>query len=36
MEIAFLLFVLLIGPLSLLAGADSRLDERMRREWRRR
>jgi len=37
MEIAVLVFVLLIGPLALLAGVDSRLDERMRGpEWRRR
>jgi hypothetical protein len=37
MEIAVLIFVLLVGPLALLAGVDSRLDERMRgSEWRRR
>jgi hypothetical protein len=37
MEIALLAFMLLIGPLALIAGSDSRLDERMRgREWRRR
>lgn len=37
MEIALLAFLLLIGPLSLVAGVDSRLDERMRgSEWRRR
>jgi hypothetical protein len=37
MEIALLAFMLLIGPLALLAGIDSRLDERMRgSEWRRR
>jgi hypothetical protein len=37
MEIALLTFVLLIGPLALFAGVDSRLDERMRGpEWRRR
>jgi hypothetical protein len=37
MEIALLTFILLIGPLALLAGVDSRLDERMRGpEWRRR
>jgi hypothetical protein len=37
MEIAVLIFVLLVGPLALLAGVDSRLDERMRGpEWRRR
>ena len=37
MEIALLIFLLLIGPLALLTGVDSRLDERMRLpEWRRR
>jgi hypothetical protein len=37
MEIAILIFMLLIGPLALLVGVDSRLDERMRGpEWRRR
>jgi hypothetical protein len=37
MEIALLIFVLLVGPLALLGGVDSRLDERMRApEWRRR
>jgi len=36
MEIVLLAFVLLIGPLALLAGVDSRLDERLRGpEWRR-
>ena len=36
MEIALLLIFLLIGPLALLVGADSRLDERKRLpEWRR-
>ena len=37
MAIAFLTLLLLVGPLALLLGADSRLDERMRLpEWRRR
>jgi hypothetical protein len=37
MAIALLTFMLLIGPLALVAGVDSRLDERMRGpEWRRR
>jgi hypothetical protein len=37
MEIVLLAFILLIGPLALLTGVDSRLDERMRGpEWRRR
>jgi hypothetical protein len=27
MEIAIVLFVLLVGPLALLAGRDSRIDE---------
>jgi hypothetical protein len=37
MAIAFLTLLLLVGPLALLFGADSRLDERMRLpEWRRR
>jgi hypothetical protein len=37
MEIALLTFLLLIGPLAVLAGVDSRLDERLRGpEWRRR
>jgi hypothetical protein len=31
MEIVLLLFVLLIGPLALLAGRDSRIDEASRR-----
>jgi hypothetical protein len=36
MEIALIaLFLLLIGPLALLYGADSRVDERKRLEWRR-
>jgi hypothetical protein len=36
MEIALiLLFLLLVGPLALLYGADSRIDERERLEWRR-
>jgi hypothetical protein len=36
MEIALvLLFLLLVGPLALLYGADSRIDERKRLEWRR-
>jgi hypothetical protein len=36
MEIVLLAFILLVGPLALLAGVDSRLDERMRGpEWRR-
>jgi hypothetical protein len=36
MEIALLIFILLIGPLALLAGVDSRRDERLRGpEWRR-
>jgi hypothetical protein len=36
MEIALvLLFLLLVGPLALLYGADSRIDERRRLEWRR-
>jgi hypothetical protein len=37
MEIAFvILFLLLVGPLSVLFGVDSRLDERRRLpEWRR-
>jgi hypothetical protein len=37
MAIALIIFVVLVGPLALLLGADSRLDERMRLpEWRRR
>jgi hypothetical protein len=28
MEIALLLFLLLVGPLALLGGRDSRIDER--------
>jgi hypothetical protein len=36
MEIALiLLFLLLVGPLAVLYGADSRIDERKRLEWRR-
>ncbi|MGH3029896.1 MAG: hypothetical protein ACRDNE_03865 [Gaiellaceae bacterium] len=36
MELLVLVFILLIGPLALLFGADSRLDERARwPEWRR-
>jgi hypothetical protein len=36
MAFAFLTFVVLIGPLALLFGEDSRLDERTRLpEWRR-
>jgi hypothetical protein len=36
MEIALLIFFLLIGPLALALGADSRVDERKRLpEWRR-
>jgi hypothetical protein len=36
MEIVLLAFILLIGPLALLAGPDSRLDERaFGGEWRR-
>jgi hypothetical protein len=36
MEIVILIVLLLIGPLALLAGVDSRLDERLRGpEWRR-
>ena len=36
MEIALIaLFLLLVGPLALLYGADSRVDERKRLEWRR-
>jgi hypothetical protein len=36
MEIALIaLFLLLVGPLALLYGADSRVDERERLEWRR-
>ena len=36
MAIALITFFLIIGPLALLLGADSRLDERMRLpEWRR-
>jgi hypothetical protein len=29
------LFLLLVGPLALFFGADSRIDERRRLEWRR-
>jgi hypothetical protein len=36
MEIALVILFLLVGPLALLFGADSRLDERRRLpEWRR-
>lgn len=36
MEIALIVFILLIGPLALVFGRDSRLDERLRGpEWRR-
>jgi hypothetical protein len=35
MEIVLLLFLLLVGPLAVLFGADSRVDERKRLEWRR-
>jgi hypothetical protein len=36
MEIVLLLVLLLVGPLALLFGADSRVDERKRGlEWRR-
>ena len=36
MEIALAVFLLLVGPLALLLGADSRVDERRRLpEWRR-
>ena len=31
MEIALVLFVLVIGPLALLAGRDSRIDDEARR-----
>jgi len=31
MVIAVVLFVLLVGPLALLAGSDSRIDEKARR-----
>jgi hypothetical protein len=31
MEIAVILFVLVIGPLALLAGRDSRIDDEARR-----
>jgi hypothetical protein len=30
MELVFLLFIILIGPLALLFGADSRIDEKRR------
>ena len=37
MAIALITFFVVVGPLALLLGADSRLDERMRLpEWRRR
>jgi len=36
MAIALIILLVLVGPLALLFGADSRLDERMRLpEWRR-
>jgi hypothetical protein len=36
MELALLIFFVLVGPLALAFGADSRLDERLRGpEWRR-
>jgi hypothetical protein len=36
MEIALIaLFLLLVGPLAVLFGVDSRIDERKRLEWRR-
>ena len=36
MEIVLVVFLLLVGPLALLLGADSRVDERKRLpEWRR-
>jgi hypothetical protein len=36
MELVLITFLVLIGPLALFLGADSRLDERMRLpEWRR-
>jgi hypothetical protein len=36
MAIALIIFFVLVGPLALLLGVDSRLDERMRLpEWRR-
>jgi hypothetical protein len=36
MEIALIaLFLLLVGPLAVLFGADSRIDERTRLGWRR-
>ncbi len=31
MEIAIVLFILLVGPLALLAGRDSRIDDTARR-----
>lgn len=31
MEIAVILFILLVGPLALLAGSDSRIDDAERR-----
>ena len=31
MEIAVIVFLLLVGPLALLAGSDSRIDDRDRR-----
>jgi hypothetical protein len=36
MEIALVIFFVLVGPLALVLGADSRVDERRRLpEWRR-
>jgi hypothetical protein len=36
MELVFITLLVLVGPLALLLGADSRVDERMRLpEWRR-
>jgi hypothetical protein len=36
MEIALIaLFLVLVGPLAVLFGVDSRIDERKRLEWRR-
>jgi hypothetical protein len=35
MELVLLAFLVLAGPLALLHGADSRLDEKRRADWRR-
>jgi hypothetical protein len=35
MELVLLAFLVLAGPLALLLGADSRLDEKRRADWRR-